>query len=116
MKGISNNPNGRPNLREASSQKLRDAIKSGTKRHKHSIYRHLVDRAYKDDTVLIAIARKILPDLKAVDISADGANPFRLIIDLSGPSQAKKAKKPKTKAKPEPVRVTGDVQLSLKDV
>ena len=94
MKRASRNPNGRPNLREASSQQLRDAIKRGARRHgNRSLIRHLVDQAYKDNTVLIAIARKILPDLKAIDISATSDSPFRLIIDLTAKGKANKTTK-----------------------
>ena len=94
MKGISNNPDGRPNLREASSQKLRDIIKRVAKRHNNkSLITHAVEQAYKDNTVLIAIMRKILPDLKAIDVTATSDSPFRLIIDLTAKGKPNKTTK-----------------------
>lgn len=77
-KGQSGNPNGRP--KSDTRKLLEDAIASEAKKRGKSLYQHLVERAYLDDTVLVALARKLMPDLKSIDANIGQLEPFRLIL------------------------------------
>jgi len=73
------NPTGRPRNPEFAA--LRKAIaKVESEEDKISIFEHFVQEAYRDHTVLIALLRKMLPDLKQIeaDIKTEG---FRIIIE-----------------------------------
>jgi hypothetical protein len=84
-KGQSVNPGGKP---KSEYRKMLDlAMKAKTKEHKMSLIEHAVEQAYSDNTVLTAILRKLLPDLRAVDANITQDSPFRLIIDLSPKSK-----------------------------
>jgi len=67
-KGHSGNTYGRP---VAPRGELNDAfiaaIKKVEKKTKVNLLRHFIERALKDDTVLINVMRKLLPDLKSLD-------------------------------------------------
>lgn len=54
-------------------KQLEEAIAQVSKRRRKRFFTHLVERAFKDDTVLIALARKLLPDLKAEDLTVKGS-------------------------------------------
>ena len=71
---------------------LDEVIATKAKAEKKSLLKHMIDRAYKDDNVLIAVVRKILPDLKSIDMKSVGDSPFRLIIDLSERTTIKRIK------------------------
>jgi len=43
-------------------EKLKNAILEGEKKHGKDIFRHAVDRAFVNDTVLIALIKKFIPD------------------------------------------------------
>ena len=75
---------------------LRRAMKAEAATKRETLVRHAVRQAYVDNTVLIAILRKILPDLKAIDTKITQDSPFRLIIDLSPSPKtgAKQGQKP----------------------
>ena len=45
---------------------LENAIREAEKKNNKSLLEHFVQRAYEDNTVLIALMRKILPDVKFV--------------------------------------------------
>jgi len=92
--GIGNcaNPNGRP--RNPEFKKLREALKNvESEEDKIPIFEHFVREAYKDNTVLVSLMRKLLPDLKMVeaDIKTEG---FRIIIERPQNSLNKPQGKP----------------------
>lgn len=68
VKGHSGNTYGRP---VAPRGELNDAfitaIKKVEKKTKVNLLQHFIERALKDDTVLINVMRKLLPDLKSLD-------------------------------------------------
>lgn len=46
---------------------------------------HAVKEARTDNTLLSALLRKLLPDLKAIEAKIDSESPYRLIIELPRP-------------------------------
>ena len=62
--GASGNPKGRPLASERD--KLRKAIAAVEKTEKKDLFVHFVERAFKDDNVLVALMRKLLPDCKEI--------------------------------------------------
>ncbi len=70
VKGQTGNPNGRPRVPEI--QELRDAIKTVESKKRKKLLEHFVSRGFVSDSVLVALAKKIVPDLSAVEMS--GAN------------------------------------------
>lgn len=61
VKGQTGNPNGRPRAPEI--ELVRQAIAETEKEKKKSLWKHLVEQAYVDNTVLTALAKKFVPDL-----------------------------------------------------
>ena len=60
-KGMTNNRNGRPRVPEV--ELVRQAIAETEKEKKKSLWKHLVEQAYVDNSVLTALAKKFVPDL-----------------------------------------------------
>jgi hypothetical protein len=58
--GETGNPNGRP--RKPEVELLREALETAKTKHGKHLIEHAIELAYKDNNVLIAILRKILPD------------------------------------------------------
>jgi hypothetical protein len=69
VKGKTNNPHGRPPAGEAFVEQLRAAVSDVAKEKGKTLMRHAVERAYIEDTVLIALLRKLLPDLNETDMN-----------------------------------------------
>ena len=84
-KGQSGNPSGR---KRSNWRKLFDAaIEADTKKHGQSIFEYALEQARKDNTVLVAILRKCLPDMKAIEAKVDTVIPFQFIIHRSSGEQ-----------------------------
>lgn len=75
-KGQSGNPNGRPSK---ARDELNVIIKTVERRKRKKLLTHFVNRAYEDDTVLVALAKKILPDLRHV--AGESSVPVRIILE-----------------------------------
>jgi hypothetical protein len=63
-KGQSGNPNGRPKKPEIDA--LRTAIKVVEKENDMTLLEYFVRRAYENDSVLVALCKKFLPDMKSI--------------------------------------------------
>jgi hypothetical protein len=83
--GQSGNPNGRPPKGNTVTEQLEAALAKAAKKHKHTFIEHLVDLAYEHKDVAVALAKKILPDLKSVELANTGDSSFRLLIQLPTP-------------------------------
>lgn len=64
-KGEVRNPNGRPRVPEV--ELVRQAIAETEIDKKKSLWKHLVEQAYEDNAVLIALTRKFVPDQITVE-------------------------------------------------
>lgn len=75
-KGQSGNPKGRKPGTATKVKALEDAIKIVEKQKgKKKFLIHAVEMAYEDTKVLVAILKKIIPDLKAVEVTgAEGSS------------------------------------------
>ncbi|MBN2457295.1 MAG: hypothetical protein JXB29_12295 [Sedimentisphaerales bacterium] len=63
--GNPGNPKGRPKKPEIDA--LRVALKKAAEKYDKTLLDHAIERAYTDNNVLIAILRKLLPDLRSVE-------------------------------------------------
>lgn len=72
-RGESGNPGGRPrgakNL--VTQQEFITALHNVQKKRKINLLERFFERALKSDTVLIAVMKKLIPDLKALDMRLD---------------------------------------------
>ena len=93
-KGQSGNPSGRK--RSNWREHFDAAIAADTKKHKQSIFEHAIEQARKDNTLLAAILRKCLPDLKTLDAQVNTESPFQFIIERSSGEKVE-LPKPETK-------------------
>ncbi len=75
-KGAVPNPNGRrkgtKDRKKSEIQLLREAISAGGQRRQKTLFNHFIDRAYADDGVLVAVMRKVVPDLKSLEALVAG--------------------------------------------
>lgn len=78
VKGKSGNPGGRK--RDDARALLEAAIHRYERKHKVDFFDYVVLRAVKDNAVLVALLRKLVPDLKQVDANIGQLEPFRLIL------------------------------------
>jgi len=60
LRGNSGNPKGRP--KKAEIDKLRKALEYGEQKFGKDIFYHAIERAFKNDQVLIALLKKLVPD------------------------------------------------------
>jgi len=64
---------------------LHDAIRRVETRRGKRLVDHLVDMAFEDKTILLAVARKILPDLKHVEAHSTTDTEITIRWDVGGP-------------------------------
>jgi hypothetical protein len=88
QKGQSGNPKGAK--KSEARILIQKAIEKVGKERGKSLWQHLIEEAYVDNTVLIAVARKFAPDLKSLDASVELRDAFRLVLS-NGHSPAKPA-------------------------
>ncbi|MFA5315819.1 MAG: DUF5681 domain-containing protein [Dehalococcoidales bacterium] len=60
QKGECGNPNGRP--RKPEIEILREALEKAQNKHGKHFIEHFVNKAYTNDQIAIALAKKLLPD------------------------------------------------------
>ena len=67
LRGHSGNPLG--NTKNRGIEDMLEAIRRAEKSKGENFWDHVIDRAYKDDRVMIEVLRKLVPDRKAVESS-----------------------------------------------
>lgn len=80
-KGNNCNPAGRP--RQPEIEKLRQAVAEVEAEQKKSLYKHLVEQAFKDSSVLVALTKKFVPDITKADIDVGVNIPKGITINFS---------------------------------
>ena len=68
-KGKSGNLNGRPVA--PPIEKLQGAIKRASRTRHRTVFEHYVNQAYMDNTVLVSLMRKLIPDKKQMELDVD---------------------------------------------
>uniref|UniRef100_A0A6M3KN86 Uncharacterized protein n=1 Tax=viral metagenome TaxID=1070528 RepID=A0A6M3KN86_9ZZZZ len=79
---------GRP--RKPEVEELRTAIKCVEKDKKKKLLTHFVERAYVNDHVLVALGKKIVPDLSAIEAGLE-IHP-QTLLDIAAMVGARKPK------------------------
>ena len=64
---VKGNKEGRGRPRNPEIEELRKAIEKVQKDHDSTLLEHFVERAYTDNTLLVALMRKLVPDKKALE-------------------------------------------------
>lgn len=70
MPGSHSNPMGRPPLGDTRLEKLLQAVARIESKRNINLLDHFIERGFDNDGVLIAVMKKLIPDLKSIDISA----------------------------------------------
>jgi len=87
------NPGGRPlDMRNAQS-KLHKALKAVEKRKGKSFLEHYINEAFNDKTMAIALLKKIVPDLKSVEVDQESKEVWQVILQNFTKSDEKKKQK-----------------------
>ena len=66
-KGQSGNPKGRQKGIRSEAEKLRQAVKKVEKERGIDFYQHFCERALEDNHILIALMKKLIPDMKQIE-------------------------------------------------
>lgn len=82
-KGFCANPGGLPTAGRRTGKRLSllmSAIKEVERTQSDTLLKHAIKRAYKDDVVLIAIMRKLIPDLKSLEVDTKEDKTWQIIL------------------------------------
>lgn len=83
-KGVCPNPKGRPKDGHSNLQKLQAAIEKAEAAGNWSLWEHVVKTIKKDNKVLIAVLKKLVPDLASVNMDAEisGKDGAAILVEL----------------------------------
>ncbi len=76
--GQSGNPLGRP--KNSAKDELDRSIRRVQDKKNKKLLDHFVERAYEDNTVLIAVIKKLVPDIKFIESEHKTDNTIRVIV------------------------------------
>ena len=78
IKGFSGNPNGRPGLIHV--KELQEAIERAEKKKDKEFLDRVIERAYVNDMVLLAVLKKFIPDKTHTEIT--GIEPLKFEVEI----------------------------------
>lgn len=82
-KGQSGNPKGR--VKKPEIEELRKAIKTVEKQKKKKLLQHFIERAFKNDAVLVATIKKLVADKTQTDVDLGGEVNVKIsLVDSDG--------------------------------
>ena len=73
------NPNGRP-PGKAKATLLFEALDRAAKARDTTFFDYVAEQALADNTVLNAVLKKVVPDLKQVEFDPDQVNRFKIVL------------------------------------
>ena len=79
-KGQSGNPLGRQKGIRSEAEKLRQALKKVEKERDVDFYQHFCERALEDNHILIALMKKLVPDMKQIESESLGNQNLGVIV------------------------------------
>lgn len=79
VKGQSGNPKGRPKKGESHMCHLEKALQKISEEKKKPFWEHVLEQAYSDNKVLIALMHKLVPNLEKSDLTHN-LDQVRLLI------------------------------------
>lgn len=76
------NPEGRPkgSLNKFSLKELKAAIREVEQEKQKPFLKHFIERAYSEDRVLVNAIRKMIPDLKSMEIKGSADGDFNITV------------------------------------
>jgi len=92
LPGQSLNPGGRPRDMRTAQAKLHKALKRVEKQTGKKFLEHYIKQAFKDRTMAIALLKKLVPDLKAVEIDQEGKEVWQVLLTSFAKRDNDKAK------------------------
>ncbi len=81
-KGQSGNPKGRPKNSVDFVVQLKQALKKVEKEKGISLIEFAVQKAYTNPQVLVAMLKKVLPDMTLQDVKVENINPYENVPDI----------------------------------
>lgn len=79
-KGQSGNPLGRQKGIRSEAEKLRQAVKKVEKERGVDFYQYFCERALEDNHILIALMKKLVPDMKQIKSESMGKQHLGVIV------------------------------------
>lgn len=79
-----NNTVGRPPAGKAFVEQLREAITVVAKAKGKTLMQHAVEQAYTDNVVLVALMKKLIPDLNETDLNLKTFEHFKSVKEKYG--------------------------------
>ena len=79
-KGVVTNPKGRP--KDPIKQQFLAALQTVEENEKKKLLQHLCEQAFIDNKVLVALAKKILPDITETNLKTDKPLLIQIIDDF----------------------------------
>lgn len=74
------NPGGRSRSMKTAQAMLHKALKKVEKRRGKKFLEHYIEQAFNDKTLAVALLKKLVPDLKAVEVDSDTKEVWNVVL------------------------------------